>query len=570
MFRTLTLLLAVSVSLLSCSDSAEDLAKKKAIGGAVYGGEFRFMSAEKVTSLFPLNATDIYTGRLTSQVFDPILKLNTANDKVEPCIAESIKASTDGKEYTLKIRKGIFFHEDDCFDDEARELTAEDVKFTLDMACSGLEINEISNLLVERIEGAASFHASTQSKFNETGVSGIQVIDNNTLKIKLVEPFAGFDKLLCYSGFGVFPKEAYDTYGKDIVTHPVGTGPFRLGEITDHHIKLERNNNYWRKDEFGNQLPFLGSILMTYTTDKSSELKAFRNADIDLVLEIPVEEVDNILGSLKEAQQGKTVKHKVDSKPSASITFVGFNHKKKALSDKRVRMAFNLAVDRDLLVNTHLMGEGYPDEHGIIPNCSFYDASSIKGYKFNITKAKALLADAGYPDGKGLPVLNLVYSGKKGTSRDIMAKSVAKQLQENLGVKVKVVMVDADKRDKMAANGQADMWILQWIADYPDGENFLSLFYNGKVKVKSNFVNPYKYNSAEFNSTFVQMNKELDPVKRMKLMWAADQMLVDDAVVMPILTDDVVTLINSRVRNFEANSLEIFDLSTIFIKELRE
>jgi peptide/nickel transport system substrate-binding protein len=121
----------------------------------------------------------------------------------------------------------------------------------------------------------------------------------------------------------------------------------------------------------------------------------------------------------------------------------------------------------------------------------------------------------------------------------------------------------------MAANGQADMWILQWIADYPDGENFLSLFYNGKVKVKSNFVNPYKYNSAEFNSTFVQMNKELDPVKRMKLMWAADQMLVDDAVVMPILTDDVVTLINSRVRNFEANSLEIFDLSTIFIKELR-
>ena len=228
------------------------------------------------------------------------------------------------------------------------ELNANDVKFTLDMACSGLEINEISNLLVERIEGADKFHAATQSKFNESGVSGIQVIDNNTLKIKLVEPYAGFNKLLCYSGFGVFPKEAYDTYGNDIVKHPVGTGPFCLDEMTDEHVRLNRNNNYWRKDDFGNQLPFLGSILMTYGTDKSSELKSFRNADIDLVLEIPVEEVDNILGSLKEAQQGKTVKHKVDSKPSASITFVGFNHKNKVLSDKRVRMAFNLAVDIEI------------------------------------------------------------------------------------------------------------------------------------------------------------------------------------------------------------------------------
>lgn len=570
MFRTLTLSLAISLSLVSCSDSSDDLANKKAIGGPVYGGEFRFMSAEKVSKLFPLSATDIYTGRLTSQIFDPLLKINSQNDQVEPCIAESIKASADGKEYTLKIRKGIFFHEDDCFDGDARELTAEDVKFTLDMACSGLEINEVSSLLVERIEGADKFHASTQKEFNESGVSGIQVVDNNTLKIKLVEPYAGFDKLMCYTGFGVFPKEAYDTYGRDILTHPVGTGPFCLDEMSNDHIKLKRNNNYWRKDEFGNQLPFLGSIMMTYTTDKSSELKAFRNANIDLVLEIPVEEVDNILGSLKEAQQGKTVKHKVDSKPSASVIFVGFNHKNKVLSDQRVRMALNLAIDRNFLVNTQLMGEGYPDEHGIIPNCSFYDASGITGFSFNVAKAQALLSQAGFPDGKGFPTLNLVSSGKKGTSRDIMAKSIAKQLKENLGINVKVQMVDVNKRDQMASNGQADMWILQWIADYPDGENFLSLFYNGKVKVKSKFVNPYKYNNPEYNATFLKMNKELDPAKRMKLMWKADQMLVDDAVVMPILTDDIVTLVNSRVRNFETNSLEIFDLSGIFIKELRE
>ena len=570
MFRTLTLFLATSICLSSCSNSEDDLSEKKAIGGAVYGGEFRFMSSEKISNIFPLQSVDIYTSRVTAQIFDPILKLNPENNEVEPSIAESIKASENGKEYTLKIRKGVYFHQDDCFDDEDRELTANDVKFTLDLACSGLDINEVSSLLVERIEGAEAFYNKTSKSFDTKGVSGIQVIDENTLKIKLVEPYAGFDKLLCYGGFSVFAKEAYDTYGNEIGAHPIGTGPFKLDEMTQDHIRLTRNGKYWQKDEFGNQLPFLGSIMVTYTTDKTSELKAFRNADIDLVLEIPVEEVKNILGSLKEAQSGKTVKHKVDTKASASITFAGLNHNNPALSDQRVRLAMNLALDRNQLVNGDLLGEGYPDEHGIIPNCNFYDATQIKGYKFNLEKAKSLMAQAGFAEGKGFPTLRLVYAGKKGTSRELMASGIARQLKDNLGINVKLINVDVTKRDKMAMNGQADIWLIQWIADYPDGENFLNLFYSGKVKVKSNYINPFKYKSAEFNSTFVNMNKELDPEKRMKLMMKADQILVDDAVVMPILTDDIVTLINSRVRNFESNSLEILDLSTIFIKELRE
>lgn len=570
MLKPISIVAAFSFILLSCSDSSEDLANKKAIGGAVYGGEFRFMSAEKVTSLLPLQSVDIYSSRITSQLFDPILRLDPNDDKAKPSIAESFKVSPDGKEYTLKIRKGIYFHNDDCFDGEGRELTAADVKFTLDMACSGMDLNQVSGLLVERISGADKFHNSSAKKYIDGGVSGIQAVDDNTLKIQLVEPFAGFDKLLCYGGFGVFPKEAYDMYGKDITNHPVGTGPFYLEEKTSEHIRLKRNDNYWRKDEFGNQLPFLGSVVMTYSTNKSSELKAFRNSKIDLVLEIPVEEVDNILGSLEEAQAGKTVKHKVDSKSSASVTYVGFNNKNKTLSDQKVRMALNLAVDRQYLVNTQLMGEGYANEHGVIPNCSFYDAKDVKGYTFNVAKAQALLAQAGYPGGKDFPELNLIYSGKKGSDREIMAKSIAKQLYENLGITIKVKMVDVNKRDQMAASGQADLWILQWIADYPDGENFLNLFYNGKVKVKSRFSNPFHYNSAAFNAAFVNMNKELDPVKRHQLMVKADQIIVDDAVVMPILTDDIVTLINSRVRNFETNSLEIIDLSNIFIKELRE
>lgn len=570
MFKQLIIFGAITLSLLSCSDSSEDLARKKAIGGAVYGGEFRFMSAEKITGLFPLQAIDIYASRVTSQIFDPILRLNPNNDKIEPSLAESFKVSADGKEYTLKVRKGVFFHDDDCFDGEGRELTAEDLKFTLDMACSGLKLNEVSSLLLERIEGGTTYYQKTSQKYVDGGVSGIQVIDKNTLKIKLVEPFAGFDKLLCYTGFGVFPKEAYDTYGTDIVNHPVGTGPFCLEEKTADKIKLVRNNNYWRKDEFGNQLPFLGSILVTYSTNKSSELKAFRNSEIDLVLEIPADQVDNILGSLHDAQLGKTVHHKVDVQQSASITFIGFNHKNKALQDKRVRQALNMAIDRNYLVETQLMGEGYPDEHGLIPNCSFFDASDVKGFKFDVAKAKSLLAQAGFEDGKNFPPLTLVVAGKKGSDREVLTRSIAKQLTENLGIAIKLQVVDSKKRDQMVMSGTADMWLTQWIADYPDGENFLNLFYSGKIKAQSRFINPFHYKSQEFNNLFNTMNKELDPKKRHILMVKADQTLIDDAAVMPILTDDFAILINSRVRNFETNALEIIDLSSIFIKELRE
>ena len=570
MFKNFLLLGALSLSIISCSDSSEDLANKKAIGGAVYGGEFRFMSAEKIQTLLPLLSTDIYSSRVSSQIFDPILMLNPSNNKVEPSLAESYTVSPDGKVYTLKIRKGVYFQNDDCFDGDGREMTAEDVKFTLDMACSGLKLNEVSHLLIERIAGAEKYYKATRNDFVEGGVSGITAPDNNTVKITLNEPFAGFDKLLCFSGFGVFPKEAYDTYGNDLPQHPVGTGPFVLAENTKDYIKLDRNPNYWKKDEFGNQLPYLGSVRVTYSTNKSSELKAFRDSKIDLVLEIPADEVDNILGSLSEAQAGKTVKHKVDSQASASLTFVGFNHDHKALSDKRVRMAMNLAIDRNFIVNNQLMGEGYPDTHGVIPNCSFYDASGVKGYTFNVNKAKALMAEAGYENGKGFPQLNLVVNGKKGDDREVYAKSIVKQLYDNLGIIINMKLVDSKKRDNMLVSGTADMWTMQWIADYPDGENFLALYYSGKINTKSKFINTFHYKSSEFNATFQNMNRESDVNKRHDLMVKADQIIVNDAVIMPILTDDFIILYNARIRNLETNALEIFDLSTIFIKELRE
>jgi oligopeptide transport system substrate-binding protein len=567
MFKQVIILATVLTTFAACSDSGDDLSGLKAVGGVRYGGEFRFMSPEKVSGLLPIQAVDIYTQRVTSQLFDPLLKLDPSGKNVIPSLAESYTVSKDATTFTFKIRKGVYFHDDECFGGEGRELTAEDVKFTLDMACSGLPENEVSWLLVDRIKGARDFNTATKKAFREGGVSGISTPDEHTLVITLSEPFASFDKVLTYGGFGVFPKEAYEKYGKKLNRHPVGTGAFRLKEMTASRIELERNPRYWRKDEFGNQLPFLASVVMTYASDKRSELMAFRKQQIDLVLEIPADDVENVLGSLQEAQAGKTVKHKVDSKQSLSVTFLGLSHTNPALKDIRVRRALNMAVDREALVNFSLKGEGYPVTNGIIPNSEFYPASRVKGFRFDAPKAQALMSEAGYPGGANFPQLTIYVNGKKDSNRHRVAKGFAEQMKANLGIDIKVRLCSIEERNKAVSSGKAAIWVSGWVADYPDPESFLSLFYGGNIRANSKFVNPFKYKSAQFDKTYLAAVREPDPSKRLDLMVACDQMVIDDAVVIPMITDDFITMINSRVRNFETNSLEILDFSSIFIKE---
>lgn len=569
MFKQLALISMLAFGFAGCSDDSVNVEDLKAIGGARYGGEFRFMSSEKIEALFPLQATTLYTQRITSQIFDPILRLDASGSKVIPSVAESFSVSPDGKSYTLLIRKGVYFHPDECLDGEGRELTADDVKFTLDMACSGLKINEVGYMLHDRVVGAAAYNDATKTQLKAGGVSGIKVLSKYKLRIDLVEAFAGFDKLLTYSGFGVFPKEAYDLYKNDIKNHPVGTGPFMLENFSGKGLTLKRNPHYWAKDQFGNQLPFLAEIKLSYTKNKRSELIAFRERKIDLVLEIPTEEVDNILGSLQEAQEGKTVKHKVDSKQSFSVTFLGMSQRHPAFKDIRVRKAINHAINRVNLVNYTLLGEGYPVLNGFIPNNEFFPANRVKGPDYNVAKAKSLLAQAGFPNGNGFPDMTIYVSGNKDAANHLLAKGIAQQLKENLGISISVELIDFEKRNQYVKSGKASMWVSGWIADYPDGESFLSIFYGKYANMDSEFMNPFNYRSPKFDDLYNRLNKERDPEKRMDIMVACDQQIVDDAVVIPLTNDDFITMINSRVRNFKTNSLENLDFSTIFIKEPR-
>ena len=554
------------IILVSCKNDASQISSiLEAKGGMYYGGILKFQSPEKVDVLFPLAATNSYSRNITCQMFETLLKTDMRTMRTVPNIAKSFAVSDDGTIYTFIIRQDVSFHNDECFNDETRKLTVGDVKYSLDLACSGLEINKASYLLENKIKGAKKFHDRSRTKMAKSGVSGIKIINDSTVQIELVEAFSGFEKIMSHNSLSIVAKEAIEMYGNSIYQHPVGTGPFILDEFTKDKITLKRFPNYWKKDNFGNQLPYLDGVEMTYSGGKKAEFESFRNEEIDLVLNIPVDQIDNILGSLVDAQNGENVIHKVMSEPSMSIMYIGFANESKEFRDVRVRKAFNMAINRTELVNNWLGGEGWPAEHGFIPPLDFYPNDDVRPLPYDTIQAQRLMAEAGYQGGKGFPELEVYVNAKKNSPAHKMVMGVLEQLKRNLGVNLKIKLCTIGERDRAIASGKAKIWRAGWIADYAHPENFLNLFYSRNIG-KNNTINTFQYRSAEFDDILDQAIKEQDEAIRNQLFVIADQKLVDDAVVMPILTDDLIVLVNGKVKNFLPNSMEILDLSTIFIK----
>lgn len=568
--RTYITFLLISFTLLisSCGSDDADTSNLKAVAGKIYGGEFKFMSSEKIETIFPLSVTDVFASRIVAQLYEPLLRIDVNTMDIKPGIAESFTVSQDARVFTFKIRKGVYFHDDECFGSKGRELTAQDVKYSLDMACSGLDVNIVSYHLVDKITGAKEFNKNSKKSLPKGGVSGIKVVNANTIEIVLNEPFVGFDKVLAQHSLSVFPKEAFEMYGKEMKKHPVGTGPFMLETFDNDKIVLKRNPKYWRKDEFGNQLPFLAKVVMTYAKNKKSELLAFQKRDIDIVLEIPVEDIENVFGSLEDAQNGKNVKHKVETESSLKMSYVAFACNSKEFQDERVRKAFNLAVDRQLIVDNALQGEGYAALNGFVPPFENYPGEKVKGHEFNPQLAQALLAEAGYANGKNFPVLDIYVSTKEGSGTHKSIKSVVAQLKANLNVDIKVKLCTLQERGEAIVSGKAKMWRGGWVADYPDPENFLCLFYGGNINNNSaTGINDFKFNNKDFDLLYEKSLKELNNERRNELMISCDQLLVDHAAVMPILTDDFIVMVNVRIKDFKTNALQSLDFSEIFIKE---
>lgn len=561
------------IGLLSSCGINNDKELRVAKGNVFYGGVLKMNEVEDFRSLYPLNITEVTSHRIANQIYEGLVKLSQSDLSIVPCIAETWEKNDDATIWTFHLRKGIKFQDDPCFKNgEGREVTAKDFQYCFNKLCESSPDNRLFGITFkERVVGADEYYQSSiDKKPLPEGVTGIKVIDDYTLQINLKYPFAGFLNILSTPGCWVFPKEAVDKYGTDMRIKCVGTGPFRIKNMKEREaVILERNKNYWKKDEYGNQLPYLDAVKYSFVKEKKSELLEFKRGNLDLIFNLPTEMVPEILGELEHAKK-QNINFEMQVTPAMSIFYYGFQHQGTVFSKKEVRQAFNYAIDREKIVTYTLQGEGIPGIYGIVPPAfKEYDFKSLKGYYFDPEKAKQFLAQAGYPNGNGFPKLTLQINSGGGDRNIQTAEVIQKMLKENLNIDIDINILPLAEHLESLETGKATFWRTGWLADYPDPETFLTLLYSQHIPSKlteKSYINSVRYKSTKFDSLFLMSLRETDNKKRFDLYRQADQVAIDDAAIMPIFYEENYRLIQNRVKNFDINAMEYRDLTTVYFE----
>jgi len=545
------------------------------------GGVFRLNETGNLKNLFPPSINHAISSRIALQIYQGLVKLNQRTLKVENLLAKSIEMNEEGTLYTFSLIDSVYFQDDACFESgKGRKLTANDFKFCYDLICSDVEGNRSSNIFLDRIVGArAHFESTSNGNFPEEGVSGIRVIDEHTLQINLTQPCSFFLKILSHAQCAVYPKEAYEKYGMEMRTQTVGTGPFMLDNMIEgNELRLVRNQNYWESDEHGNSLPYLDVIKMTFNSDKKIELTNFKKSNLDMVYQIPVDQLQEVLVSLDSAKSGGNPEFQYQSKKNGlSSVFYCFNMEKPIFKDIRVRKALNMAVDRKKITKYSLQGETAEALSGLVPTVGNYDNSNVKGFDYNPEMAQELLAEAGYPGGEGFPDLVLEIS-ENNYLNPIVAEAIQSMLKENLGVQIKIDYTSLTVLIERFTNGISDLWGSIWIADYPDPQNFLQLFdgstvpentvdENGEVVLEPSYTNPSRYKNDDFDYFYSKAVSATSDEVAIENYYKADSVLVADAAFMPIYYEHYIRLLQNNVHGFPQNALEYRDFTRVFLSK---
>ncbi len=561
----------IAILLVSCAgEQKREFKLRPAKGGRYYGGTFRTNEEEYFKSLYPLNITEVVAHRICDQIFDGLVTFDDSTLAVIPGLAEKWEIDGSSKIYTFHLRKGVFFHDDPCFPNgKGRELKAQDVKYCFDRLCyHNPADNQGFWIFKGVVKGASEYDSLTANKIiPDSGVSGVRVIDDYTVAVELEKPYAVFLARLALIFGKIYPHEAVEKYGSDIRMHPVGTGPFYMKVNKDNQVTfLARNQNYWQKDSFGNQLPYLDALRISFIKEKKNELLEFSKGNSDLVYRFPLEMIDEIVDykhQLKPAYKG----FQLQFMPQISIQYYGFQHQGKIFNNVNVRKAFCYAIDRQKLCDFTLKGTGFPAIYGSVPpGTGTFDSKTVKGYNFDPSKAQEYMAKAGFPKGKGFPKVTLELNSG-GSRNSQVAEALKKMIEETLGIQVDLLIVPWAQHTEAVETAKIDFYRLGWSADYPDAENFLNLFHSKYVPddiTQKTYINSFRYKNKVFDSYFNEAVATVDEAKRNALYTKADQQVIDDAVVLPIYYDVDYRLLQPNVRNCPQNAMEQRDFSEVY------
>jgi peptide/nickel transport system substrate-binding protein len=497
---------------------------------------FRFNELGDVTSLDPALAGSFENNWALTQLYNGLVEMDTALE-VKPCLARSWNITDDGLEYTFHLRTDVVFHDNPQFPGgKGRKVNASDFVYSF------------NRLFDKSISNASTLVDGIDTEFNST-VPAIKALDDSTLNIRLKKPFKPFLGILTMKYFSVVPKEVVQFYKRDFGLHPVGTGPFRLKYWKDKAaLVLEKNPKYFKFDEMGTRLPHLDIVSVSFVKDPDAAFIEFMSGDLDMLSGADAINKEKVLEKNGELKQTYKDKIELISEPFLKTDYFGILIdenidivKNSPLRIKYLRQAINYGIDREKIVRYRRYNLGTPANAGFIPpDMHAYDPSKLKGYSYNPDKARELLDMAGFPGGKGLKPIKLTTTA---TYLDI-AEDVISQLKD-IGIPVEVDIMPPTAFKSAVAEGKLLMFRKSWICDYPDAENFMSLFYSKHYSPAG--VNYTHFHHSEFDRYYEKCLVEQNDSARSELFLRMDQILVEESPVVPLYYDRIVRLVQKGV-----------------------
>ncbi len=534
------ILLIVPALLVSCKPKTDNRGKTV----------FKYNESSGIGTLDPAFARDQSIIWACNQLYNGLVQLNDSM-QIVPAVAKSWNISNDGKTYTFILRDDVFFHETEFYRFPApRKVVASDFVYSFNRIVS----SEVAS------PGKWIF-ASVDT--NATGKPAFEALNDTTFSIRLSRPFPPFLGILTMQYCSVVAHEVVDKYGKDYRNHPVGTGPFQFKYWKEGvKLVLAKNPRYF-EFENGQRLPFLDAVAITFIVDKQSVFMEFVKGNLDFLSGIDASYKDELLTSSGALNPKYKTKFKLSTHPYLNTEYLGFlvdagkSKPDNPLLKKEVRQAINYGFDRVKMIRFLRNNIGTPAYAGMVPQgLPSFDSSVVKGYSYQPRKALELLAKAGYPNGKGIPAITLAASA----SYLDLCQYIQHELSK-IGIELKIEVNPPATQREMISQSKLPFFRGSWIADYPDAENYLSLFYSKNFC--PNGPNYTHFSNAEFDRLYEQSQNQVNDTLRYEVYKKMDAILMEEAPVVVLYYDKVMRLIQNNIEGLGNNSMNLLTLKRV-------
>jgi ABC-type transport system substrate-binding protein len=467
-----------------------------------------------------LDAESVYESLPVHQIFDGLVDID-GSLRIVPSLARTWTVSPDGLSYTFRLREGVRFH-------DGSPLTADDVVFTIRRLLSPEQgRRNVACAYLDVVQGAPDF-----SRGRRRDLPGVVAEDPLTIRLTLDRAYPSFFEVLAMDGLRIVPRGAVTRADRDFRRAPVGTGPFRVASWGRDELRLVAN-----EDHFAGP-PYLDAVVIGFlqSAEHDSGAGRFRAGDVD-VLEAPATEVE----ALSRDPRVRLLRY-----PEMSLTFLGLDTTLPYLQDPKVRMAISRALDRGGLGSA--VGAVYRPASGILPPGLAGYIPGTEALAHDPGLASRLLAEAGYPEGRGFPTLDVYATANSATAQAVF-RGISRDLA-SVGIRARLRDVRWEEFTRRVDAREAPAFLLTWIADLTDPDAFLrTLFQSGAP------ANLFGFSDEQTDRLLAQGAQERDPAARGRIYARAEQRLLHLAPLVPLYHTVRVLALRPQVRGLEPGPL---------------